>query len=147
MCTFRRELSHEYWYLLAKIGFVRAEQEPCKVCPVRSPRTDLPGEILHNFRCFCQHGFRKNMVNSFAPPPRTPIAAAKCSNFRIGNIRDASILCEIRSQPGKFCRKVTAPACAWSRPPAVSVDIPIYVVIGWSMNSMLISQRACAFVN
>ena len=40
MCRSRRELSNEY--LLAKIGFDKAENEPCKVCPLsayRSPRS------------------------------------------------------------------------------------------------------------
>ena len=39
MCRSRRELSNEY--LIAKIGFDTAENEPCKVCPLsayRSPR-------------------------------------------------------------------------------------------------------------
>ena len=39
MCRSRRELSNEY--LLAKIGFDTAENEPCEVCPLsayRSPR-------------------------------------------------------------------------------------------------------------
>ena len=39
LCRSRRELSNEY--LLAKVGFDTAENEPCKVCPLsayRSPR-------------------------------------------------------------------------------------------------------------
>ena len=40
MCRFRRELSNAY--LIAKVAFYTAVNEPCKVCPLsayRSPRS------------------------------------------------------------------------------------------------------------
>ena len=43
LCRSRQELSNEY--LLAKIGFDTAENEPCNVCPIERCSSPFPGQV------------------------------------------------------------------------------------------------------
>ena len=66
LCKSLRELSNEY--LLAKVRFDTAENEPCKVCPLSAYRS--PRSVSALFRplqelSFIRYAFRGVLVNEF----------------------------------------------------------------------------------
>ena len=73
MCRSRRELSNEY--LLAKIGFDAAENEPCKVCPLSAYRLLLAAS----------YNWKSTRANEIEKHERyvTHADGRRCSNMKL----------------------------------------------------------------
>ena len=84
LCRSRRELSHEY--LLAKLDFDTAENEPSKVCPLsayrsRSPRYSMIASTLERARSPSPDGSEKSVDSGHSSSKRTDISRISASPY------------------------------------------------------------------